>query len=104
MTSISGGESLVRGGSMSTMSRRLQAIAMAVLLATSLTFVASATQSSPPSSQDKAKACNDLADKKGLKDQERKDFLQNCLNKAAGSGSASASGSNVSQEDRRLHQ
>jgi hypothetical protein len=47
-----------------------------VLLATSLTFVTAAAQSSAASPQNKARACNDLADKKGLKDQERKDFLQ----------------------------
>jgi len=54
------------------------------------------TQSSAASSQDKAKACNDAADKKGLKGAERKTFTENCLNKAADSGS----GSNVSQQDK----
>jgi hypothetical protein len=82
---------------MSSMSRHLCAVVMSLLLATSLTFVAAA-QSSAASPQNKAKACNDLADKKGLKDQERKDFLQSCLGKAADSGSAS--GGKVSQQDK----
>ena len=33
------------------------------------------------SQQDKVKACNDLADKKGLKGDDRKNFLQTCVNK-----------------------
>jgi sulfur relay (sulfurtransferase) complex TusBCD TusD component (DsrE family) len=76
---------------------------MSLLLATSLTYVVAAkaalpnpAQPSAASSQDKAKACNDAADRKGLKDQERKTFMQNCLNKAADSGS----GGNVSQQDK----
>jgi psiF repeat len=32
-----------------------------------------------PSQQDKAKACNDLADKKGLKGDDRRSFLQTCM-------------------------
>jgi len=42
---------------------------------------ANAAQASDASSQDKAKACNDAADKKGLKDEERRTFIQNCLKK-----------------------
>lgn len=34
------------------------------------------------SQQDKAKACNTAADKKGLKGDDRKNFMQDCLNKA----------------------
>jgi hypothetical protein len=85
---------------MSRMSRHLWAIVMSLLLATSLTFVTAAAQSSAASPQNKARACNDLADKKGLKDQGRKDFLQSCLGKAADSGSGSASGGKVSQQDK----
>ena len=81
---------------MSRMSRHLWAVVMSLLLTMSLTFVTAAAQSSAASPQNKAKACNDLADKKGLKDQERKDFLQSCLGKAADSGSASK----VSQQDK----
>ena len=35
-----------------------------------------------PSQQDKMKACNTLADNKGLKGDERKNFMQDCLSKA----------------------
>jgi psiF repeat/Closterovirus coat protein len=55
----------------------------------------SSTAQSTISNQDKAKARNDLADKKGLKDSERKTFMQNCLKKAANSGTSN----NVSQQD-----
>jgi psiF repeat len=34
------------------------------------------------SQQDKAKACNSMADNKGLKGDDRKNFMQECLNKA----------------------
>ena len=33
------------------------------------------------SQQDKMKACNDLAEKKGLKGDDRKNFLQSCISK-----------------------
>jgi len=85
---------------MTRISHYVGATVMSLLLATSLTSAIAAKMPmyNPPqaSSQDKAKACNDAADKKGLKDQERKTFMQNCLNKAANSGS----GSNVSQQDK----
>ncbi len=88
---------------MSRISHYVGAAMMSLLLATSLTSVIAAktpqpnpAPSSTASSQDKAKACNDAADKKGLKDQERKTFMQSCLNKAADSGS----GGNVSQQDK----
>ena len=87
---------------MSRISPYVGAAMMSLLLATSLTSVIAATpqskpaQSSTASSQDKAKACNDAADKKGLKDEDRKNFMQTCLGKAAGSGS----GSNASQQDK----
>jgi hypothetical protein len=35
-----------------------------------------------PSQQDKVKACNNLADNKGLKGDDRKNFMQDCLSKA----------------------
>jgi hypothetical protein len=34
------------------------------------------------SQQDKAKACNSMADNKGLKGDDRKNFMQDCLSKA----------------------
>jgi len=35
-----------------------------------------------PSQQDKMKTCNNLADKKGVKGDDRKNFMQDCLSKA----------------------
>jgi len=61
---------------------------ISLLLATSLASIAAATpqnksaQSSTASQQDKAKACNNLADTKGLKGDDRKNFMQDCLSKA----------------------
>lgn len=88
---------------MSRISHYVWVAMLSLLLAASLTSLIAAktpqskpAQSSTASSQDKAKACNDLADQKGLKDQDRKTFMQNCLNKAASSGS----GGNVSQQDK----
>jgi len=85
---------------MSRISHYVWAAMVSLLLATSLTsaIAAKAPMYNPPqaSSQDKAKACNDAADKKGLKDQDRKTFMQNCLNKAANSGF----GGNASQQDK----
>ena len=78
---------------MSKISHSVLATIMSLLLATALTSVVAGAPlpkpgpSSNVSSQDKAKACNDTADKRGLKDQERKAFMQNCLNTAANSGS-----------------
>jgi hypothetical protein len=83
------------------------AIAMMLLLIavspSSTTSAASPRTPSPAqstaSNQDKAKACNDLADKKGLKGSDRKTFMQNCLQKVANSGASS----NVSQQDKANH-
>jgi len=36
------------------------------------------------SQQDKMKACNNLADNKGLKGDDRKNFMQDCLSKGGG--------------------
>ncbi len=86
---------------MTRISHYVGAAMMSLLLATSLTSVVAAKtppysppQPSTASSQDKAKACNDAADKKGLKDPERKTFMQNCLNQAT------SSGGNVSEQDK----
>lgn len=52
-------------------------------LAMSVGLPARATaQSQGSSGQDKAKACNSAADSKGLKGDERKTFVQDCLNQA----------------------
>jgi psiF repeat len=52
--------------------------------------------SSTASGQDKAKACNDTADRRNLKGDDREKFMRSCLNKAADSGS----NSNASQQDK----
>ena len=74
--------------------------AVSLLLATSLIPITAArtapAQSSSASAQDKARACNDRADKKDLKGSDRQTFMQNCLNKAADTGSSP----NVSQQDK----
>jgi len=89
---------------MSRISYQIRSSIISLLLATSLISVTAAktpqpkaAQSSTASAQDKAKACNDLADKKGLKDKDRQTFMQSCLNKAADSASSSA---NVSEQDK----
>ena len=73
---------------------------MLVLVAGSASLTSTASPPTPAqstaSNQDKAKACNDLADKKGLKDSDRKTFMQDCLQKAANSGTSG----NVSQQDK----
>ena len=88
---------------MSRLSHIVWAAMMSLLLATSITLVVAAkastsnpAPSSEASAQDKAKACNDAADKKGLTGSDRQKFIQNCLNKAADSGS----GGNVSEQDK----
>lgn len=40
--------------------------------------------STAQSNADKARTCNDLADKKGLQGDDRKTFLQNCMTKSTG--------------------
>ena len=47
------------------------------------------------SQQDKAKACNDTANRRGLTGEDRKNFMQTCLNKVAGNQS-----SEISQKDK----
>jgi hypothetical protein len=88
---------------MARIPHRLCAPMMSLLLAASLGLVSvtaapygGLAQPTTASPQDKAKACNDRADKKGLQGQDRKTFMQNCLNNVANSGS----GGNVSQQDK----
>ena len=65
---------------MTRIRHRLSPVLMMLWLATFLVVpVAGAGQTS---SQDKAKACNSAADRKGLKGDDRKTFMQDCLNKA----------------------
>src|SRR5690242_14741248 len=61
-------------------------IMMSLLLTMSAGLPAgtSAAQDKPGASQqDKVKACNSLADKKGLKGDDGKNFMQDCFSKAA---------------------
>ena len=88
---------------MSRISYQIRSSIMSLLLATSLISVTAAktpqtspAQSSNASAQDKAKTCNDLADKKGLKDKDRETFMKSCLNKATDTGSSA----NVSEQDK----
>jgi len=53
--------------------------------------------SSIDSGQDKARACNDTADRRNLKGDDREKFMRTCLNKAADNN---GSNSNVSQQDK----
>jgi hypothetical protein len=46
--------------------------------------------------QDQAKACNDVAEKKGLQGNDRKNFVQDCLNKASNTKPIS----DMSQKDK----
>ena len=77
------------------MSRVLKPIlTTALLLALTVSTGLSSGSSAPP--QDKAKTCNDLADRKGLKGNDRKNFLQDCLSKTSGTQSVS----DASQKDK----
>ncbi len=73
---------------MSRNSGYVSAAILSLFLAASVSSANAATatgaavdQASGASSQDKAKACNEAADKKGLKDEERRTFMENCLKK-----------------------
>jgi psiF repeat len=68
---------------MTRISRRGLIVVVLLLLAMSVGLPAAAAgDQQGPSQQDKMKACNNLADKKGLKGDERKNFMQDCLSKA----------------------
>src|SRR3954453_12254479 len=69
---------------MTKIPQRLMILLPLVVTSVTLPAQASAYQNqSGVSNQDKAKACQNLADKKGLKGDDRKSFLQDCLGKAA---------------------
>ena len=72
------------------MSKALNPMFISILLLLAMSTWISATpepsqkgSATSVSQQDKAKACNDLADKKGLKGEDRKNFLQDCLSKTS---------------------
>jgi post-segregation antitoxin (ccd killing protein) len=66
-------------------------MALRVMVIATLSFAPSATLRAAgsgawqASNQDKINTCNNLADKKGLTGNDRKSFMQDCLNKAANS-------------------
>jgi len=67
---------------MTRMSQKVLLVVTLVSLAMSLGLPASAAADKQGASQqDKMKACNTLADNKGLKGDDRKNFMQDCLNK-----------------------
>lgn len=53
-------------------------------------------QGTSASQEDKVKACNDLADKRGLKGDDRKTFLKDCLNRTSNTQSLD----DVTQRDK----
>lgn len=65
-----------------------------LLLALGMSTGFSAASAAPQ--QDRTKTCNDLADKKGLKGKDRKNFVQDCLDKTSGTQSLS----DASQRDK----
>jgi hypothetical protein len=59
-------------------------MALTVTLMMTLSLATSPMLTAAQSSQqDKITACNNLADKKGLKGDDRKNFMQDCINKTA---------------------
>jgi hypothetical protein len=71
-----------RRESMTRISQKLLLV-MTLLLAVSVGHPArAAADNQGASQQDKIKACNNIADNKGLKGDDRKNFMQDCLNKA----------------------
>jgi hypothetical protein len=60
-----------------------KAILVVTLLSLAMSAgVSAAADSQGSSQQDKMKTCNSLADNKGLKGDDRKNFMQDCLSKA----------------------
>ena len=65
--------------------RRVLLVMTLLLLAMSLGLpTRAAANKQGPSQQDKTKACNNMADNKGLKGDDRKNFMQDCLSKGGG--------------------
>ena len=68
---------------MTRISRKVPLVVLLLSLAMGGGLPARATsgEQGGPSQQDKMKTCNNLADKKGLKGDDRKNFMQDCLSK-----------------------
>ena len=62
---------------------KLAVLATISILTLSATMSSVAFAQSGASNQDKAKACKELADKRNLTGDDRKNFLQSCMSKAA---------------------
>ena len=83
--SMTGTRAIELYGGENSMAKVLQKVLLFVtllLLAMSAGFPARAASAQGSSQQDKMKDCNNLADKKGLKGDDRKNFMQDCLSKA----------------------
>ena len=81
---------------MTRISQKVLLVIILLSLATSVGLPArAAADKQEPSQQDKMKACNNMADKKGLKGDDRKNFMQDCLSKAG-----SQPLSDMSQKDK----
>lgn len=74
----------------------LTTMLLALALSTSISRGVVIAQSAA-SNQDKAQACKDMADKRNLTGDDRKNFLQSCLSKAAGNQPASTQKTNAQQ-------
>ncbi len=84
---------------MTIVSQKIKLILPVLFLAMSAGFPAwtAAAQNKPDASQqDKATACNNMADKKGLTGNDRKSFMQSCMSKA----NSTQSVSDMSQKDK----
>src|ERR1700751_1242158 len=64
------------------MKRISKRIMLMTFLSLAMSGIPARARDSQGSSQDKAKACNSMADDKGLKGDDRKNFMQDCLSKA----------------------
>ena len=67
---------------MTKMSQKMLLIVTLLSLVMGVGLPPRAAANQGSSQQDKVKTCNNMADKKGLKGDDRKNFMQDCLNKA----------------------
>jgi hypothetical protein len=74
----------------------LMALLLSAMNASIPATIAAAQDKQGPSQQDKMKACNNMADKKGLTGNDRKNFMQDCVSKATSNQPLN----DVSQKDK----
>ena len=67
---------------MTKMSQKMLLIVTLLSLVMGVGLLPRAAANQESSQQDRVKTCNNMADKKGLKGDDRKNFMQDCLNKA----------------------